>query len=526
MNPRLSQGASVSIIVTCYVLSRVTSWRMGFRLLTIDLWQCLDFSLLQHDLLKSLVLLHAQPPLFNLLIGTLLKVFPEHWKDAYTLLSLSLGFIASLCLYFLMVRLGTSLLLALIMTVLFIFNPATLLYEQFLFYSHIVMTLLCLSAFCLERFLATRHIGWLIAFFLLTASVCLTHALFHLVWLVGTALALILWGGRARYDRKKIALVALVPCLLVGAWYAKNWYLFGHFSASTWLGMNVAKRWAGNEALQPELALLVERGAISQVSVITSFRSLDRYAGLMEMPEPWGHAALDSWYKSDGNPNFNHTAYIRVADQYLEDAVPIAKAMPGAMARSVLVSWLFYFQPDSQLFLYDYFQPQGFARIRWLDTVYRRVYYLQYRTEPESVIEWDYPPDARHRYYWQMGQAVSLSLLVGTCLVMIVVPRQVWRLLRVKQDDRYALVLLYLWYTVVYAAVVGNTLELYENHRFRFETYPLWIILVVVSLVQLWSQGAQKGTRGVVFSGKPVPAPPTRCSTRTPASSGEVQTLQ
>lgn len=497
---RLSTGAAVGIVGVCYLLSRAIFWQMGFRLLTIDLWQCLDFSLLRHDLLKSLALLHAQPPLFNLLLGVLLKVFPEHWKDAYTILSLSLGFVASLSLYLLMVRLGTAPLLALLMTVLFIFNPATLLYEHFLFYSHLVMTLLCFSAFCLERFLATRHTGWLVAFFLLVASVCLTHALFHLVWLAGVVLLLVLWGGRSRYDRGKIALVALAACLLVGGWYAKNWYLFGRFSASTWLGMNVAKRWAGNEALQPKLAEMVERGEISRVSTITSFWSLDRYVGLIEMPEPRGHAALDSWYKSDGNPNFNHAAYLRVADQYLADAGPIVKAMPGAMARSVLVSWLFYFQPDSQLFLYDYFRPPGFDRIRELDRIYRRVYYLQYRTVPTTVVEWHYPPQARHRYYWQMGQSVSLSLLVGTWLVMIAVPWQVWHLLWVERDEqdddgRLALVLLYLWSTVVYVAVVGNTLEIYENNRFRFETYPLWIILVVVSLVQFWSRGARRGTR-------------------------------
>lgn len=69
------------VVVCAFVLCRWAYYRAGVRFNSDPVYyfaQLLDPYLLSHRLLESILYLHAQPPLFNLLTGLALKLGGEH----------------------------------------------------------------------------------------------------------------------------------------------------------------------------------------------------------------------------------------------------------------------------------------------------------------------------------------------------------------------------------------------------------------------------------------------------------------
>ena len=80
MNRRRADVWALLVVVSVFAVSRLAAWAAGVRFDASILtwyWQFLDVELLRHDLARSLWYLHAQPPLFNLFLGSVLKLAPD-----------------------------------------------------------------------------------------------------------------------------------------------------------------------------------------------------------------------------------------------------------------------------------------------------------------------------------------------------------------------------------------------------------------------------------------------------------------
>src|SRR5262245_41234640 len=98
------------LVVTLVVfgVSRLLFFYSGIRFAAWTLnWMphYIDPYLLKHDLLRSVYYLHIQPPLFNLFLGGVLKLFPNHERLAFHSIYLLLGVMLSSSLLLLMMRL-------------------------------------------------------------------------------------------------------------------------------------------------------------------------------------------------------------------------------------------------------------------------------------------------------------------------------------------------------------------------------------------------------------------------------------
>src|SRR5689334_4249032 len=137
MSPRIS-SRTLLLMTAAFIASRVGFHRAGVRFDTSRLetmWQFLDANLLRTDLARSLLHLHAQPPLYNLFLGVVLKLFPGDGAAAFHAAHLVIGWAASLALVSLLIRLGVGTWLAVAATTLLMVSPAFVLYESWLSYS-------------------------------------------------------------------------------------------------------------------------------------------------------------------------------------------------------------------------------------------------------------------------------------------------------------------------------------------------------------------------------------------------------
>jgi len=262
---------SLIFIASAFVISRIIFYCAGVRFDASTLETAIQFIdpiLLKTNLLQSVFYLHSQPPLFNLFLGIILKLFPNNHYIVFNILYLILGFIFSISVFLLMIRMGVAKRVAIFLTICFIINPSVILYENWLFYTYPAFVCLTLAALILHLYIETARPSFGFVFFLLLSILVLLKSVYHLVWFLVIVLMVICLR---KINYKQILVLSAVPMLIIICVYAKNLYLFGSFTLSkVWMShamLTMTQKYiTGGEKRD-----LYAKGKISAYTVIDSF---------------------------------------------------------------------------------------------------------------------------------------------------------------------------------------------------------------------------------------------------------------
>lgn len=423
---------------------------MGFDADVAGYWQVLDLPLLREDLARSILYLHGQPPLYNLLIGGVLKLVPEAATEAsFAAIFLALGWLGILGIHALLRELGTPPGWALGAALLQTLSTTWLVYESWLFYTLPTAVLLTWAAVWLAR--AARGSAAAAAAFaaaLTTAS--WLRATYQPVF-VAASLALLLvavrqGGSPLRRLAWRASLAALVLTLALPL---KNYWLFGSFSSSSWLGMNLARM--TTEWLDPETrAAWVSEGRLSPVALVPPFSPLAEYPEALQAPPPGvpGHPALVAPLKSEGSANLNHAAYLCLARAYGEGALLVMRERPSVYLDRVRRASRTWLRPPTD---YVVTVPQREAIRAW-DRLHSR------------FLLWSSLEQRRAGPTWVLLPA---GVLFAVALVLRPAPERK-RLLPLVAFPLLA---------IAWNAIVGNLADVEENNRFRVEVEGLMVAL-------------------------------------------------
>jgi hypothetical protein len=467
----------VVIVTIAFLLSRALYYAAGVRFdaSTLDAtYQFIDPRLLRENLLESVFYLHSQPPLFNLFLGCVLKLFPGNETPVFWIVWMLLGYVLAITLFLLMRRLGVSYRINLLLTVLFVIGPQCVLFENWLFYTCPVATMVSLAALWLHKYVSDGTLRTGFVFFLLLSLIALTRSLFHIAWLLMIA-GMVFWYFRKNRQRTLIA--ALLPFLLVLSLYVKNGLLFGSYSASTWLGMNVA-RMATFRLSEEVRQDLVRKGELSSLALIERFRPLQEYKDVIGDSTKTGIEVLDQEVKSTGATNFNNRAYIELSRGYMRDALHVVTHDPAVYLDAYTRSYFTYLVPSS-----NYLFVEGNRRhIRGFE----RIYNLLLLAQP-------LPYDTERSERGSAGYFVT-TLLTMSLVLLVAVPFLTiygWRVARrsLKQGPEiapFAITLLYISVNLAYVTIVGNAFEMAENNRFRFTIDPYFLAVAGIFLTSRW----------------------------------------
>ncbi len=455
---RRTHGLALAAIVLIFSASRIAAYLAGVRFDATPMtwyWQYLDPVLLQERLLESLYYLHIQPPLFNLLLGINLKLFPLTFSTAMHAEFVVLGLTATIALYTLLVQLGLPIVLSVAITALFSILPPTLLYENWLFYEYPTMTLLLLAAVALHRFLARDSIAAGVAFFVAAAAAIYTRTVFQIVWLVPIIGALLL----VKPHRMVIKCCA-VPLLLVVLLYAKNAMLFGAPLTSSWFGLHFTRPTV-SQLDRKTREELVAAGALHPISLVDPFAHVDAYATYVPLAEPTGIPVLDRATKVAGGQNFNAKSYIQISRAYLTEAFAVIRHRPDTYLRSVREAIILFMSPST-----DYaFVDENRLRIYRYDRFATERFYL------------------RTPYLRKVGLGIVGAYLFALAYGVILLTRLAWQR-RNPGPDR--LTIMFMVFTAVYASALSCLTEVGENQRQRFFLDPLILAVVAAGLRALW----------------------------------------
>jgi hypothetical protein len=483
----------ITLLAIAFVLSRGAALLVGMRYLgneSIWLVQLLSLDILRDHLFRGLLHLHAQPPLFNLLIGVALKTGGQHFGWVVLGVQMLFGLAAGIAVYLTLITLGVRPWISLMVSLLLLLNPSAILYEFDALYTSLVYALQCFIALAVARYAVTRASAAL--YWLMALAVLLTLLRSSYQWLELIAIFALLWLQLPR-NRRQIMKVGLAAVLLSLLWPAKNYILFRHFASSTWGPYSLSRMWRGSPAIKahPEF-----------VPTMLPSDSVDIQPWLSStwQTTPTGYPELDDIAKAtDGATNWNSLAMLRMRDAQSHDVAYLARHDPGTYLHKVSVDIFYYFQPTTDYLTLN--DPNGFPfwipswdlyrKMEPIDRPLRRICcnIFGFRPPYSSALA------GKATLWWRIrGMAagsVLLYAMVFACLLSFVFWRSLWA---ANPDRRTALSLMIL--TIAYAFVVYALLEFGENMRFRYETDALVAITATVFLQQVWDRRQRRNAFG------------------------------
>lgn len=472
---RLAKSGA-GVITGLWVVSRILAYVAGVgfdaRLLTIA-QHLLDVDLLKHDPFASILYLHSQPPLFNVVTAIALRLPHDLVTPGLSFAWHALGLATALVTYRVIVRTGARTWLAVAMVGLLVISPTAILFESWFFYSQLQMFLVALVLLGAARFAEHQRFGDGLLFSGAFAGLVLLRSVYP-VWLIVLFFGLV-WF-LLRMDARKIVAIVAIPLLLALAWNVKNVVIFDRFGSSSWQGMSLWRiASAGVPAqriaeLQREDKIDVEVGPFGPPSWYRNIR-----------PDTYGVAATDQLYKRNGATNFNAALYLKVSDRFQSDALTVLRdGGVHGIARAELASYALWNQPGDGYFRRspDYHAIDGYTH--WFDRlVMLRVRGSDYGDPGRFSV--NPPTTLEQSLFMEILTSVSPTLIA---LQVLAVAGCVLGLRRGRQLGDPAMSTVAVTALVLYAwtMIIANAGEYGENDRFAVEIWPAVIVPAALAL--------------------------------------------
>ncbi len=428
--------------------------------------QIVDPQLLYTRLLESIYYLRDQPPLFNLLLGVVLKLAPNYSIVIFHVTYLALGLVTTVFLFRLLAVMGAPAALAAILAAGWAIHPTTILYENLLTYEYPVTAALLAAAFYLHRALLRSRTPDAAAFATLLALIALMRGTFHLAWLIAILAGFVLLSPQRRRTVRAVA----IPACLVFAVYLKHFALYGDpVFGEIYQKANLAVM--TTSYLPPEaIADMKSRGELSPLITPPSYEfSFEACrAFLPPLPET-GIPMLDRVQKSSGAPNWQHHAMHEIAQLGARDAANAFRRSPGAYWLAVRDNCRTYVLPGGSVYPFTLDQYPNAVRLRPPLRIFDAV--LAGRFADKSV-------------GWLLVVGLPAAMIIGSVFCWKWWRR--WRARRRNQSNCEDRALfgtgLFCLGNILYVAVTTILLSYGDQNRYRFPIMPFYLVFVAVAV--------------------------------------------
>lgn len=489
-SPRDRQiGFAVTGVIMVAVCAELV--RAGVSITRVDLassWQLIDLPVLERDPFGSVWYLHTQPPLHNLLIGSILRWSPVPPLGLIFVLYLASLVGAALLFTDVLSKWNVRPWVAGLISGLCFANPNLLSTIGIASYEVPVAFLMMAVLWWFQRYLQQPGWGPLIGLSATLGVLVMTRSLFHPAFaLAVVALAVI--ARRATW--RQIGAGLAIPLVLAGGWMLKNQVVFSTPTMSSWFGFNLQR---GVTATLPrtDVERAVADGRVSPLALEYPWLSLSEYGSQAGCTPRHGHPAVASPWKRQVSafryPNLNDECYLPLYADSQANAETLVRDDPGAYLasrRQVLMSSFAVSDVGA-----------GGGRIMgtgklaphrtWMDRTLGRL--LLPVTTHVRIAGWNLP-----LYKGVDSLAIRVSpvlalLAVGVALRALVagvrLARSGWRDRATSWSTDELLWLLAGGYLLV-VVVVADLLEFGENGRFRSSMDPILVGLPLAALARI-----------------------------------------
>lgn len=350
-------------------------------------------------------------------------------------------------------------LLSLSITLIYIVTPATILYENIFFYTHLIIFFFVSAAYYLIRYFNTQKIHFIHLHFCFLLLISLTTSFFHIVWYFLIILILIYF---LKTNRKQIIVAASIQLIILLSVYLKNFLVFGDFNTSSWFGMNLSRMTVYQMPADERLKLFEER-KLSEVSLLPPFPQKDDILKLKTIKQDsLGFEILDNLKKSSSKTNFNNNIYLKISDAAFNDSKFIITKYPEYYWAGIKQAFVIYFTSPSE-----------------------------YKPLNQNIPELNYYSKIFNKYVY--GAFFDSTVGYVTIILTIIIVFSVGFLILKKDlDIKIKIVLIFMLINIFYVMIIGNFLEVGENNRFRFYTEIFSYVLLAYIINTLTEKVWQK----------------------------------
>jgi hypothetical protein len=460
---RINRAAALVFICGLFVLTRSLVWASGVRPddHVILLMQYLEVTLLQNDLAASLLYLHSQPPLWNGIIGLLLKASagtPEVFIVLYMVVSLTISLLIALMLFYTVDNIASSSRAALLCASFYIVFMSSVFYENVVHYflfTAFLSTAMCFSAAILfQAKNVTRGQIAVVLYFTSLLLLSLTWSLFHPIFVMmgGITICMLSYWRRRCVDGgvrfREILFGTIVSTVLAFVVPVKNAVIFNTFASSSWSGMNLA-------------SAVPIKGDDFDWEMCDWKADPERYVGKADPSIK--HPAVVELKKfssielgSFGSTNFNHSSFIERSKVCMAESLRAIKQHPLEYVKWVLRRMIWSNQRISD----EYFlQPKEWKGIEK---------YI-------SVKNWIYIRVGQHEGY-------SVYLVPLLALIMLY-PAIFLMVIKRKRLPAGALeVCIIAAVIITWVMTVAHAASDVEQQRMRFTIEPLYAIIAALGV--------------------------------------------
>ncbi|MFO7630321.1 MAG: hypothetical protein R6W06_12560 [Prochlorococcaceae cyanobacterium] len=463
------------LLVLVFLASRLALFGKGLRPEQghiINLWQNLDPALLQGDLARSLLFQHSQPPLWNAAIAGLIGIAGGHDARAMRLwlaLAWAMSLAITLIIHYLVRRLTGRPWLAIGAGAFYVLFSSAYFYENYIFYmlpSAFLATLCGLGAY--RSAVATgdgARLGWFCLALAGILGLILTWGLFHPLLIVpATALLMGCISGLPprRKLHRSIVVASGLAVLLALVVPLKNQLLYGQFSSSSWIGINL---------MNVGMSVLPKDGPWRDCGFDAPITPAEiRLGSANTSPAVAAHPANAELYKRGSKEiNANHIGFIGRSQHCMNTFREQLRTKPMPLLLNRVENAL-----DTTARLSDDYWTihnalkegsTNFQAVQHRNAIYLRLPWWTSRPYP-----------------WMSGRRYLLPVLALIAL-LVLLPWQWWRMYRNGSlppgwSNLLAITLL----LVLWVVVMGNLANYAEQQRFRFTVEPLMLICLSVGL--------------------------------------------
>ena len=233
----------IFIIFLLFCFSRIIIYLSGiYPNLLFGYWQTQDYKLLSQDLFRSLIYLHSEPVLWNLLLGVTIKIFKENLKFVafffyfyHVILSFFIIYYSILIADYFRSSVKVKLFLAFFL----ILSPNLIFFENWIFYTHTTCFLFFQLTYFLLRFFKNNELKLEFLIYLNLLLLTTLWKAFHpliifLFFLFFLLLSKNLKLRRSVFIFSLFFVISIIPMI-------KNKLIFGFFSNGSLVGLNLTQ---------------------------------------------------------------------------------------------------------------------------------------------------------------------------------------------------------------------------------------------------------------------------------------------
>ena len=223
-----------------FFLIRIFFFQRGITFNGFGYWQIANLDLLKEDLIKTIYYFHYQPPLWNMLIGSIIKITSQSEDLAKNILllihwSFSIGIL--FVIYKIKIKMDFNNKIFLISLLTIILNPSLIFFENFALYNHFSCFVFFLIFYNFYLLAKNKNIKY--EYYILSLSLILTWTwpIFHPIFII---IVYLLMAYLKNIFEIKSLIISLVFLLLSLTPSIKNKYEFNFFGNGSGLGQNMS----------------------------------------------------------------------------------------------------------------------------------------------------------------------------------------------------------------------------------------------------------------------------------------------